>query len=90
MKSLFPRSGQVFPQFWDFEEIVEARGEKIFGFLKTPFVPFIALKTTVFIPRFQCQNLFEKGTIGVFKNPKIFPVSLKNRLNNPKLRENLT
>ena len=35
---------------------------KIFRFLKTPFVPFIVLKTTVSIPRFQCKNRFEKRT----------------------------
>ena len=34
----------------------------IFRSLKTPFVPFIVLKTTVSIPRFQCKNRFEKRT----------------------------
>ena len=147
MKSLFSQLALVFPQFWVFEAIFEARGENN-RFLKTPFVTLIVLKTTASIPRFQCKNRFEngppwaeilakmflnmacqtkpwphfvfsqlsrprvvrfsnrflhwnrgietvvlstiKGTNGVFKNPKIFPASLKNRLKNPKLRENLT
>ena len=57
MKILFSQSGQVFQQFWVFE----AHGI-FFLFLKTPFVPFIVLKTTVSIPRFQCKNRFEKRT----------------------------
>ena len=55
------QSGQVFPQFWVFEAIFEARGKNP-GFLKTPFVHFIVLKTTVSIPWFQCKNRFEKRT----------------------------
>ena len=35
---------------------------QIFGFLKTPFVPFIVLKTTVSIPRFQCKK--KRTTVG--------------------------
>ena len=34
----------------------------MFWFLKTSFVPFIVLTTTVSIPRFQCKNRFEKRT----------------------------
>ena len=29
MKSRFSKSGQVFPQFWVFEAIFEARGENV-------------------------------------------------------------
>ena len=36
--------------------------DKIFIKFFTPFVPFIALKTTVSIPRFQRKNRFEKRT----------------------------
>ena len=35
---------------------------KIFRFLKTLFVPFNVLKTTITIQRFQCKNRFEKWT----------------------------
>ena len=50
MKSLFSQSGQVFPQF------------RVFGYLKTLFVPIIVLKITVSIPRFQWKDWFEKWT----------------------------
>ena len=45
-KAIFFQSGQVFPQFWIFEAIFRL-ARKIFGFLKTPFVPFIVLKTMI-------------------------------------------
>ena len=46
---------------------------KNFGYLKTLFVPFIVLKTTVSIPRFQCKNQFEKLTAlgqDIWEKPK--------------------
>ena len=61
MKSLFSQSGQVFLQFWVFEVILDAWG-KFFESFKTPFLPFIVLKTTFWISRLQCKNRFEKQT----------------------------
>ena len=45
-KAIFFQSGQVFLQFWIFEAIFRL-ARKIFGSLKTPFVPFIVLKTMI-------------------------------------------
>ena len=59
MKSLFSQSALVFLQFWVFEAIFEAREQNL-PILKTLFVPFIVLKTTVSISRFQHKNWLEE------------------------------
>ena len=60
MKSPFSQSALVFPQFYVFEATFEARGGNLLIF-KTPFVPFIVLKTNVSIPRFQCKIGLKNG-----------------------------
>ena len=61
MTSIFAHSIWILQKLSEIEAKLRLAG-KIFGFLKTPFVPFIVLKTTVSIPRFQCKNRFEKRT----------------------------
>jgi len=64
MSGHFAESGLVFPQFWVFESIFELYLQKI-NFFFTSFAPFIVLKTTVSISRFQRKNRFEKrATLG--------------------------
>ena len=60
-KASFPNQVRFSRNFGFLRRFLRLVG-KIFGFLKTPFVPFIVLKTTVLIPRFQCKNRFEKRT----------------------------
>ena len=50
--------GLVFLQFWVFVAIFEVHIQKSFF---APFEPFILLKMSVSISRFQCKNRFEKG-----------------------------
>ena len=60
-KVIFPHQVRFSCNFGFLRRFLRLAG-KIFGFLKTLFVPFIVLKTTVSIPRFQCKNRFEKRT----------------------------
>ena len=72
MTSIFAHSIWILQKLSEIEAKLRLAG-KIFGFLKTPFVPFIVLKTTVSIPRFQCKNRFEKRTAlgrDIWEKPK--------------------
>ena len=61
LKAIFPNQVRFSRNFGFLRPFLRLAG-KIFGFLKTPFVPFIVLKTTVSIPWFQCKNRFENRT----------------------------
>ena len=71
-KAIFPNQVRFSRNFGFLRRFLRLAG-KIFGFLKTPFVPFIVLKTTVSMPRFQCKNRFEKRTAlgrDIWEKPK--------------------
>ena len=60
-KAFFPNQVRFSRNFGFLRRFLRLVG-KIFGYLKTLFVPFIVLKTTVSITRFRCKNRFEKRT----------------------------
>ena len=60
-KAVFPNQVKFSHNFGFLRRFLRLAG-KIVGFLKSLFEPFIVLKTTVSIPRFQCKNRFEKWT----------------------------
>ena len=63
-KAIFPKQVRFSRNFGFLRRFLRLAG-KIFGFLKTPFVLLIVLKTTASIPRFQCKNRFQKRpTVG--------------------------